>query len=57
MSISLTNIKCARRAYYPSCADWISIIGPKGPIPVSRSTWWAGLSPAVFQRHCTWEIA
>jgi prophage regulatory protein len=25
-----------------------SIIGPQGPIPVSRSTWWAGVKSGRF---------
>ncbi|MET3841934.1 AlpA family phage regulatory protein [Bradyrhizobium sp. OAE829] len=26
----------------------VSIIGPNGPIPVSRSTWWAGVRSGRF---------
>ena len=27
-----------------------SIIGPKGPIPVSKSTWWAGVRSGRFPK-------
>ena len=27
-----------------------SIIGPKGPIPVSKSTWWAGVKDGRFPK-------
>ncbi len=27
-----------------------TILGPKGPIPVSRSTWWAGVKSGRFPR-------
>jgi prophage regulatory protein len=26
----------------------VSIIGPKGPIPVSKSTWWAGVKSGRY---------
>jgi prophage regulatory protein len=27
-----------------------AILGPRGPIPVSRSTWWAGVKTGRFPR-------
>jgi hypothetical protein len=41
----------------------VSIIGPKGPIPVSKSTWWAGVRIGRYpkpvklgQRVTAWRI-
>jgi prophage regulatory protein len=28
----------------------ISIIGPRGPIPVSKSTWWAGVKTGRYPK-------
>jgi predicted DNA-binding transcriptional regulator AlpA len=28
----------------------VSIIGPKGPIPVSKSTWWAGVRSGRYPK-------
>jgi len=28
----------------------VSIIGPKGPIPVSKSTWWAGVKSGRYPK-------
>lgn len=28
----------------------VSILAPRGPIPVSRSTWWAGVKSGRFPR-------
>jgi predicted DNA-binding transcriptional regulator AlpA len=29
-----------------------SILGPEGPIPVSKSTWWAGVKDGRFPQPC-----
>jgi prophage regulatory protein len=28
----------------------VDVLGPKGPIPVSRSTWWAGVGNGRFPK-------
>nr|WP_083519080.1 AlpA family phage regulatory protein [Bradyrhizobium jicamae] len=47
MSTSLTKIK-EDAAPTSKLRRLISIIGPNGPIPVSRSTWWAGVKSGRF---------
>lgn len=39
------------------------VISPRGPIPVSRSTWWAGVRSGRFPkpvkigpRSCAWDV-
>lgn len=37
----------------PSLAGFVrlaSILGPKGPIPVSKSTWWAGVRTGRYPK-------
>jgi prophage regulatory protein len=47
MSTSLTKTN-GDAAPQPKLRRLISIIGPNGPIPVSRSTWWAGVKSGRF---------
>jgi predicted DNA-binding transcriptional regulator AlpA len=57
-----TQAKCR---YLPSSGllRIASIIGPSGPIPVSRSTWWAGVKSGRYPqpvklgpRITTWRV-
>jgi prophage regulatory protein len=48
VNTSTPNLRGA--ASSPGLRRLNSIIGPKGPIPVSRSTWWAGVRSGRFPK-------